>query len=339
MLQYAVILISNGQGHSEDRKYAMDSRIIKETEKEKGIDTLRKTAYVETHENVTLSFETANVPSRLAAYIVDGIILALIYVALFFAVLGIFRLASGPASSGSFIEYLDRVFDSADRIYLFIAIVFLAIFLVKYLYHLLWEYFTCGLTPGKKACGLRVVSVTGEPPSFGMIAVRNVFRLIHMIPGLKFADAVIMALSPKSMRTGDYVAKTMVVKFRTSSKSFASRMDAILQGSDEKTDEAEDEEPAPDENAETEPEILPEQNADTEAFFTREEYLVLKDYYSRRSELANPDIYDRAWVRLISEKSGAKLPEGVKGKYYYYDFIKKATDYLGGIYENSAGNS
>lgn len=304
----------------------MNKTVIKEAEEVKGIDALRKTARVETHENVTLSFETANAGSRFAAHFVDSVIMGLIYAAIVLAVFGIAALAKGSWENG--FRGILSVFENSDNLLMTVAIAGTMIFAVKYSYFLLWEYFTEGTTPGKRACGLKVVSVTGEAPTFGMIALRNLFRLFHLIPGMKFADGIIIALSGKSMRSGDYAAKTMVIKFRTNSRDFASRMDSILNAQEETKSEETDEDGFDKYSEE------PERRVFEDTFFTEEEYYTLKSYYQRRGDVTHASMYDVAWVKLISKKSGAALPPDMSSKVMRLDYMRKAIEYLAAVYEN-----
>ncbi|HXQ94892.1 MAG TPA: RDD family protein [Thermoplasmata archaeon] len=83
---------------------------------------------------------------------------------------------------------------------------------------LLWigyfTYFesTSGQTPGKRALGIRVVSVaTARPPDLGHALVRNIFRVIDWLPGLYFVGFVVAALTSRKQRLGDLLADTIVV--------------------------------------------------------------------------------------------------------------------------------
>ena len=66
-------------------------------------------------------------------------------------------------------------------------------------------------TPGKAMNGLRVVSVDGSPLGLGSIVVRNLLRLIDVLPGMYLLGGVLVMVMPYSQRTGDYVARTTVV--------------------------------------------------------------------------------------------------------------------------------
>jgi hypothetical protein len=74
-----------------------------------------------------------------------------------------------------------------------------------------------GVTPGKAALGLRVVTTTGRPIGFRAAALRNILRAADALPTTYFAGLVSfagltsMALTRRFQRLGDLVAGTMVV--------------------------------------------------------------------------------------------------------------------------------
>jgi len=93
-----------------------------------------------------------------------------------------------------------------------VTLVYYAVFLV---------YFTlCELlfsaTPGKKALGLTVVSVTGEKMSAQQVLIRNAIRLFDFYPSLFFyaITLMIVSITRRQQRSGDLAAGTMVVMSR-----------------------------------------------------------------------------------------------------------------------------
>ncbi|MCK5270236.1 MAG: RDD family protein [Sedimentisphaerales bacterium] len=93
-----------------------------------------------------------------------------------------------------------------------VTLVYYAVFLV---------YFTlCELlfaaTPGKKAMGLTVVSVTGEKMSVQQALIRNATRLFDFYPSLFFyaITLMIVSITRRQQRSGDLAAGTMVVMSR-----------------------------------------------------------------------------------------------------------------------------
>lgn len=100
----------------------------------------------------------------------------------------------------------------------------LLMFAVYWLYGVFFETLLGGRTPGKWALELRVVKSDGAPARFPDFLLRNLVRVVDLLPvlhielvsaaiplplsGVGFA---VMALDPKMRRLGDWVAGTVVV--------------------------------------------------------------------------------------------------------------------------------
>ena len=79
-------------------------------------------------------------------------------------------------------------------------------------YHLLWELFNGGQSPGKRLFRLKVVKLDGTEPIFEQYLVRWACRLIDVAP--YGGVAVLMILfAGKGQRLGDKLADTLVVKY------------------------------------------------------------------------------------------------------------------------------
>lgn len=85
-------------------------------------------------------------------------------------------------------------------------------FLVVFAYYVASEALT-GQTIGKRALGLRVVDVSGEPVELGQAVVRNVLRIVDAILFYLVA-AISVWTSSERQRIGDRVASTVVVHDR-----------------------------------------------------------------------------------------------------------------------------
>jgi uncharacterized RDD family membrane protein YckC len=111
----------------------------------------------------------------------------------------------------TFIEQINRgTFDG--RMQKFITIVTLVYYAVFLVYFTLCELLFAA-TPGKKALGLTVVSVTGEKMSVQQVLIRNVIRLFDFYPSLFFyaITLMIVSITRRQQRSGDLAAGTMVV--------------------------------------------------------------------------------------------------------------------------------
>ena len=98
-------------------------------------------------------------------------------------------------------------------------VVLLTSFLVFAAYDVLFEVFASGRTPGKRLNGLRVVRVDGSPVTFFTSAVRNVLRLVDILPGLYLVGIVTILVTRQNQRLGDVAAGTLVVRERTGQPS------------------------------------------------------------------------------------------------------------------------
>lgn len=67
-------------------------------------------------------------------------------------------------------------------------------------------------TPGKAMNGLRVVSADDRPLTLGRIAVRNVLRLVDVLPGMYLIGGILVMTTENSRRLGDMAAHTTVVR-------------------------------------------------------------------------------------------------------------------------------
>ncbi|MDQ1517287.1 MAG: hypothetical protein QOE80_3117 [Actinomycetota bacterium] len=148
---------------------------------------------IPTPEGVELELVLAGVGSRLVAAIVDQLIKMGLFLALF---------VIGGAVAG----------DEAGG-FLF-AVLVVASFLLFFGYDVAFEALASGRTPGKRAAGLRVVCLGGEPVGFLASAVRNLLRLVDSLPGIYAVGAVCILFSSRNQRLGDLAAGTLVVRER-----------------------------------------------------------------------------------------------------------------------------
>jgi len=163
-----------------------------------------------TPEGVDLDLTLAGVGSRFTAAIVDLLLQGMIVLALAIALLG------GTAFLGETTSALGA------------AIFFIGYFLVIFGYDILFEVFASGRTPGKRWTGLRVVRVGGQPVGFVTSAIRNLLRIVDILPGLYAVGTVAILVTSKNQRVGDLAAGTLVVRDRTgiSSQDVARREQA-----------------------------------------------------------------------------------------------------------------
>jgi uncharacterized RDD family membrane protein YckC len=87
-------------------------------------------------------------------------------------------------------------------------------FALIFFYDVLFEVLGRGKTPGKRASGLRVVGPGGRPIALVRSAVRNILRIIDILPGFYLVGMVVIFVTPRNQRIGDLVAGTHVVRDR-----------------------------------------------------------------------------------------------------------------------------
>jgi len=155
-------------------------------------DTVR----IATPEGVELEVPLAGIGSRLTARILDHLIQLVV-------ILAALLIFSGSVDTDS----------ESDA---FVAIVgTLMLFAILWVYDVAFEAFAGGRTPGKRAVGIRVVGMRGEPIGFSAAAVRNVLRLVDEFLTLWICALVSIIRSDKNQRVGDIAAGTMVVRERS----------------------------------------------------------------------------------------------------------------------------
>jgi uncharacterized RDD family membrane protein YckC len=83
-------------------------------------------------------------------------------------------------------------------------------------YDICFETLASGRTPGKRVTGLRVVTAGGGPVRFLTSTIRNVLRLVDILPGTYLVGIVVIVATRRNQRLGDLAAGTLVVRERTS---------------------------------------------------------------------------------------------------------------------------
>jgi uncharacterized RDD family membrane protein YckC len=148
---------------------------------------------IDTPEGVPLELTLAGVGSRFAAALIDYIFQFIILVAL--ALVLSFGAGLSPGSSSVSVAFW--------------VVGFFAVF---WGYDVAFEVLNSGRTPGKAANGLRVVRESGAPVTFGPSAVRNVIRIIDLIPGTYLVGITSILVTKRSQRVGDLAAGTLVIR-------------------------------------------------------------------------------------------------------------------------------
>jgi len=95
---------------------------------------------------------------------------------------------------------------------LLVALFVVAQFIVETGYFIFWEMVTNGRSPGKMLVGLRVVRRDGLAINLRCSVLRNVLRIVDILPENYVVGLISMLLSPSGERLGDHLAGTIVIR-------------------------------------------------------------------------------------------------------------------------------
>jgi uncharacterized RDD family membrane protein YckC len=140
---------------------------------------------VETPEGVDLPLRPAGLMVRALAFSIDlglrGMVLGVLFIVL--ATLG--KLGAGLGS--------------------------MLLFVVSWWYMVLFEVLNHGRSPGKQWMGLRVVHDDGTPVGWSASLLRNLLRVVDLLPFGYFLGAISCLQHPHFKRLGDIAAATLVI--------------------------------------------------------------------------------------------------------------------------------
>ena len=173
-------------------------------------------------EGVRLELPVAGPAPRMFAYAVDFVIIVVLLVAMLITLVAVLPV------SGMVDKWAHQVFhEAAQQINdptkphtmefgalagVLIALFVLAQFIVETGYFIFWEMVTNGRSPGKMLTGLRVVRRDGMPIDLRSSTLRNLMRIVDILPEYYVVGLVSILLSPGGERLGDHVAGTIVIR-------------------------------------------------------------------------------------------------------------------------------
>jgi uncharacterized RDD family membrane protein YckC len=160
---------------------------------------MRDVHSIRTPENVVFEFELAGLAARALAWSIDVLAMgALISVAaLLVAMFGL--VLAGFAK----------------------ALYFVLAFAIQWGYGATLEWRWHGQTLGKRVVGLRVLTFDGTPITFGQAVVRNLLRIIDLLPAGYLVGGLSALCDSSARRFGDIAADTVVVRTRHSTRPSA----------------------------------------------------------------------------------------------------------------------
>ena len=142
---------------------------------------------IETAQNVNIVQNVAGIGDRILAYLIDSLIMVA-YVIIIILIMSI----------GDIDDDLSFI-------------IVMTIGLPIFLYHLLWEMFWNGRSPGKAVMKLRVVKLDGSRPAFSNYLIRWLLRIIDISLTSGALALVTVLLNGKGQRLGDLAATTTVI--------------------------------------------------------------------------------------------------------------------------------
>lgn len=151
---------------------------------------------ITTGQYVSIEQHTASVIDRVYAQLLDWLFLW-IYASIVSAIIFTIVL-SHPYKSSPMTEKVE-------------IIVYVTLMLPFIFYHLIFEFFFNGASPGKKIMKLRVVHVDGSSPTLGSFVMRWMMQLLECIL-FPAVGLLCIIFSKKGQRLGDMMAGTMVIK-------------------------------------------------------------------------------------------------------------------------------
>lgn len=167
---------------------------------------MRKEYHVLTPESVEFAYELAGLGSRMVAVLIDHMIIIALILAPCFITLcfgGLAALGLGAAAPVA-------------------GVALLAAFLIYFGYFVYFEWKWNGQTPGKRYAEIRVIDDRGMNADLFQLLVRNLIRLVDIMPvflpldfvqiGLYGVGGIAAFLNPHNKRIGDWAAGTLVVR-------------------------------------------------------------------------------------------------------------------------------
>ena len=150
-----------------------------------------KSVSIVTPEGVTFSLYLAGPTTRFIAWSIDFACIALLMSVMGFVCSLFFSLLSMDIATG---------------------LTIVVVFVINFGYGIVLEWFWRGQTIGKRVMKLQVVDAEALPLRFSQVVIRNLFRIVDMLPLLYLVGGLSSVLSSKVQRLGDIAANTIVIR-------------------------------------------------------------------------------------------------------------------------------
>ena len=160
-----------------------------------------ETLDINTPENVAFGYQVAGIGSRFLAAMLDTLLIFLLQAAVIAAFLLILYI-------------LDQTTLAKNLSAWAIAGLGLVTFLFYWGYYIFFEMLWNGQTPGKRRTGIRVIRTDGTPITLSESLIRNLVRIVDLLPAAYGLGILTMFIDKQSRRLGDLAAGTLVVHDR-----------------------------------------------------------------------------------------------------------------------------
>jgi len=157
-----------------------------------------ETLNIDTPENVVFGYSVAGIGSRFLAALLDTTLIVVIQLVVLLPILFVIG-----------IETITENFTSW-----LVALLSLISFIFFWGYYIFFELIWNGQSPGKRLIGLRVVRRDGTPITLSEAFIRNLVRIVDLMPSGYGVGLVVMFIDAQSRRLGDLAAGTLVVHDR-----------------------------------------------------------------------------------------------------------------------------
>lgn len=168
-------------------------------------------------EQVAMDLTIAGPMSRMLAFGADYSIVILVEIFVVIALMLVFAISIDLAPILEQLQLIaegeQQEFDFLEgRVFVLIAIFTLVDFALQSLYFIVSESLMQGRSPGKAMFGLRVVRDGGLPLTLRDSAVRNLMRIVDLLPSSYVVGLASIIASPSCKRLGDHAAGTIVIR-------------------------------------------------------------------------------------------------------------------------------
>lgn len=142
-------------------------------------------------------YEYKGVGIRFVAHLIDAILVFVVYLVVGRIIAGV---AGGTTDSGFDLQGIPAF------------LLMLITFVVSMGYFIILEAKWNGQTLGKKMVGIRVIAGDGGDPGIQQTTVRNLLRIVDLLPFFYLLGIILIWTGGKKQRLGDRVADTVVVR-------------------------------------------------------------------------------------------------------------------------------